>query len=261
MLFCPLCSGSSGNAAYVEAGGARLLVDAGLAASRILALLREAGFDPAALDGILVTHEHSDHIRGVGVLSRKLGLPVYATAATWPAMTRGIGPIPVQNMRVIEPDREFILKSCRILPFSTPHDAAGPVGYVFATQNRKLALMTDIGHVSKRMLEAVSGADLLLLEANHDADMLRAGSYPYALKMRILSARGHLSNEDAGRVLARLYESGVRGAILGHLSKENNTPELALLTVRSVLAEAGIGDELFVTVAERDRPTGVFELE
>jgi phosphoribosyl 1,2-cyclic phosphodiesterase len=120
--------------------------------------------------------------------------------------------------------------------------------------------MTDIGHVSNRMIDAVANSDLILLEANHDVDMLKAGSYPYPLKMRILSSRGHLCNEDAGLVLQKLHDRGVSNAILGHLSEENNTPELALVTVQSVLEEAGLLDSMFVTVADRFRPCGLFEL-
>ncbi|MDO4572916.1 MAG: MBL fold metallo-hydrolase [Clostridia bacterium] len=259
MLFSPLCSGSGGNASYAEAGGARLLIDAGLPARRVEALLREIGAAPEALDGILVTHEHSDHIAGVGVLSRRYDLPVYANAGCWAKMRPALGDIRPRNLRVVEPGREFFIRSLGILPFPTPHDAASPVGYALRAEGRRIALMTDIGHVSDGMLEAVAGVDLLLIEANHDVDMLRAGGYPYALKMRILSARGHLSNEDAGRVLARLYRTGLRSAILGHLSRDNNTPELALLTVQSVLEEAGIGD-MALHMALRDRPCGLFEL-
>ncbi len=259
MIFSPLCSGSSGNASYLEAGGARLLIDAGLPARRITALMDEIGREPRGLSGILVTHEHTDHIAGIGVLCRRYGLPVYATAGCWQRMRLNLGEIPPRSMRVIEADHDFFIQGLRILPFSTPHDAAAPVGYIFTEAGRKLALMTDVGHVSKHMLELCEGADLVLLEANHDVDMLRAGSYPYPLKMRILSARGHLCNEDAGLVLAKLYQSGLRCAILGHLSRENNTPELALLTVRSILQQAG-AEDMRVDVALCDHPTGIFEL-
>ena len=260
MLFSPLCSGSSGNASYLEAGGVRLLVDAGVTARRMKELLDMIDVDPAGLDAILVTHEHSDHVSGVGVLSRKYDLPVFAVAECWENMPRNLGEIAPKNMRVFEPDRDFYLKQLCVHPFSTPHDAAHAVGYTFVNSGKKLSIMTDIGHVSSAMLEAVACSDLILLEANHDVDMLKAGSYPYPLKMRILSSRGHLCNEDAGLVLQKLYARGVKNAILGHLSQENNTPELALVTVQSVLESAGLLESMFVTVADRFQPCGLFEI-
>jgi len=260
MLFSPLCSGSSGNASYLEADGVRLLVDAGVTAKRVEELLDLIEVPAPSIGAILVTHEHSDHIAGVGVLSRRYDLPVYADAECWQSMRPLLGDIAQKNVRVFEPDRDFYLRGLCVHPFSTPHDSAHPVGYTFCQNGRKLSVMTDIGHVSGRMLDAVANSDLLLLEANHDVDMLKAGSYPYPLKMRILSARGHLCNEDAGLALQKLYERGVKNAILGHLSKENNTPELALVTVQTVLESAGLLDKVFVTVAERDQPCGLFEL-
>lgn len=259
MLFSPLCSGSGGNASYLEAGAARLLIDAGLAASRVAALLEAVDATPKQLTAILVTHEHSDHTAGVGVLSRRYDLPVYATAGCWTSMRRAVGEIAPRNIRVIEADQPFMIRGLSVRPFSTPHDAADPVGYVFSHNGGSVALMTDVGHVSAHMLDCAAGADLVLLEANHDTDMLRAGNYPYPLKLRILSAQGHLSNEDAALVLARLYRGGLRNAIIGHLSNENNTPELALMTVLSVLQEAGIED-MRIDVALPDRPCGVFTL-
>ncbi len=260
MLFSPLCSGSSGNASYLEAGGVRLLIDAGITGKRMKELLDMVDVAPESLNAILVTHEHSDHVSGVGVLSRKYDLPVYAAAECWGNMPKFIGEIAQKNIRVFEPDREFYFKQLCVHPFSTPHDAAHAVGYTFVHEGKKLSIMTDIGHVSNGMLEAVAQSDLILLEANHDVDMLRAGSYPYNLKMRILSSRGHLCNEDAGLVLQKLYDRGVKNAILGHLSQENNTPELALVTVRSVLESAGLLESMFVTVADRFQPCGLFEL-
>ncbi len=260
MLFSPLCSGSSGNASYLEAGGVRLIVDAGVTAKRLGELMAMVDLSPEGLDAILITHEHTDHVSGIGVLSRKYDIPVYAAAECWEHMPRSIGTIAAKNVRVFEPDRDFYLKQLCIHPFSTPHDAAHAVGYTFSHGGKKLSIMTDIGHVSSGMIDAVANSDLILLEANHDVDMLKAGSYPYPLKMRILSAQGHLCNEDAGLVLQKLHARGIKNAILGHLSEENNTPELALVTVQSVLESAGLLDSMFVTVADRFRPCGLFEL-
>ena len=260
MLFSPLCSGSSGNASFVDAGGVRLLVDAGVPGRRMKELMDMIDVAPETLNAILVTHEHSDHVAGVGVLSRRYDLPVFAAAECWQSMPKSIGEIAPKNVRVFEPDRDFYLKQLCVHPFTTPHDSAHAVGYTFVHDGKKLSIMTDIGHVSNTMLDAVAFSDLILLEANHDVDMLKAGSYPYPLKMRILSSRGHLCDEDAGLVLQKLHARGVKNAILGHLSQENNTPELALVTVQSVLESAGLLESMFVTVADRFQPCGLFEL-
>lgn len=261
MLFCPLCSGSSGNSTFVEAGDCRILIDAGVTAKRIEALLGAIGIAPESLTAILITHEHSDHIQGVRVLSRKYDLPVYAGADCWAAIKRTITDLPARNIRVFEPDQPFLLGDVSILPFSTPHDSAHAVGYTITHAGKKCSVMTDIGCVTQHMIDVVAESDILLIEANHDVDMLKAGSYPYALKQRILSSRGHLCNEDSGNALVKLFARGVHNVILGHLSKENNTRELALVTVESVLESAGILEAMHVIVAERDRPCGVYEIQ
>lgn len=257
MRLVPLCSGSSGNATLVEAGGLRLLIDAGGTGRRIEALLTEAGAAADALDAILLTHEHIDHVQGVGVLSRRYGLPVYAAADCFAALPPSVGGVAPARMRVFEPDRPFLLRGVQVFPFSTPHDSAHAVGYLFEDADGRCAVMTDVGHVSDRMLDLVTGCDVLLLEANHDVDMLLSGAYPYPLKRRILSDTGHLCNEDAAAMIVRLARRGMRDFILGHLSRENNTPELAAVTVRAALEEAGFGGEVRVTVAARDHATGI----
>ena len=258
MRLCPLCSGSSGNASYLEAGGARLLLDAGGTGRRIESLLSEIGVPAASLDAILLTHEHIDHVQGVGVLSRRYDLPVFAAADCFAALPASVGAIAPGRMRVFEPDHPFFWRGVHILPFSIPHDSAHAVGYTFADGSGRCAVLTDVGCMSERLIELVSGCDVLLLEANHDVDMLLSGGYPYPLKRRILSENGHLCNEDAAAAVVRLARSGMREFILGHLSKENNTPELAAVTVRAALKEAGFGDEVRVTVARRDHATGFF---
>ena len=262
MKFSPLCSGSSGNATYVEAGGTGLLIDAGLTCKRMTELLELIGVAPASLAGVFVTHEHIDHIRGISVLSKKYDIPVYANKDCWNAMTAcgqaaGVAP---RNMRVFETDRDFYVGGVRVYPFSTSHDAAHPVGYTVSADGRKCAVCTDLGHIDERILSILAGADIVLLESNHDVDMLMAGPYPHALKKRILSGQGHLCNEDCAKALVRLYATGVKNAVLGHLSNENNYPALAYATVLSILEDAGLQDEVHVAVAERDRPTGVFEI-
>lgn len=260
MRFCPLCSGSSGNATYLEAGNARLLIDAGLSCKRITELLSRIGVTPNTLSAILVTHEHSDHVRGVNVLSKKYDLPVYANGETWSAMRKDVPDVAPKNICVFSSDSDFYLGGARIHPFSIPHDAAHCVGYTVTAGGHKVGICTDLGHADARILSILSGCELLLFEANHDVDMLMAGSYPYPLKKRILSGSGHMNNEDCGEAIVKLYPTGVRNVILGHLSRENNYPELAMVTVRAALEEAGIADKVNVAVALREEPTGVFEL-
>ena len=260
MKLCPLCSGSSGNATYIEAGSAKILIDAGLSCKRIVELLARIGVDPRDLSAVFVTHEHDDHIRGVNILSKKYDLPVYANADTWSVMREKLCGVAPKNVCVFESDRDFYLAGARVLPFSVPHDAIHCVAYTVTAEGKKVGVCTDLGHVDARILSILSGCDLLLFEANHDVDMLMAGSYPYLLKKRILSGSGHMNNEDCGRAIARLYESGVKHVILGHLSRENNDPALAAVTVRSVLEEAGVADGVQLAVAAREEPTGVFEV-
>lgn len=263
LRFSPLYSGSSGNAVYVGCDDTHLLVDAGLSGSKIVQGLECMGVDPKKLSALLITHEHIDHIRGVGVLSRKFNLPVYATEGTWLAMKDKLGAIPERNVRVFEPHTNFFLGSIDILPFSTPHDAAASVGYAFECCGAKFALATDIGCVRDSWLKYVLGADAVLLESNYDPDMLQAGPYPFDLKKRILSRRGHLSNDDAGETAVKLIEHGARQILLGHLSKENNFPELALRTTETILRLSGIepGTDADVRVALRDAPTGMFSVQ
>ncbi|MBR6039711.1 MAG: MBL fold metallo-hydrolase [Clostridia bacterium] len=259
MRFCPLCSGSSGNATYIEAGSARILIDAGLSCKRITELLQMIGVDPRTLSAILVTHEHIDHVRGVNILSKKYDLPVYANADTWSVLKAPFKDVAPKNVCVFESDRDFYLSGVRILPFSVPHDAIHAVGYTLFFGGHKVGVCTDLGHVDARILSILSGCDLLLFEANHDVDMLMAGSYPYLLKKRILSGSGHMNNDDCGRALVKLHETGVKNVILGHLSRENNYPALAMVAVRAALEGAGI-DDMQLAIAAREEPTGVFEI-
>lgn len=259
--YAPLFSGSSGNCAFLRAGELRLLIDAGLPMCSMEKALRSIGECAGDIDALLVTHEHTDHIRGLGPLCRRYALPVYANAPTWSAMRDSLGKLPPGCVRVFESGRPFFLKDVSVHPFCVPHDAAQAVGFRLDCPGGSVAHATDVGYVDDRLIDLLSGCALVMLEANHDEDMLRAGPYPYPLKRRILSDRGHLSNEAAGRALVRLFGRGVKNAILGHLSQENNYAPLALETVRSLLREENILEgELALTVALRDRPTGVFEV-
>lgn len=254
-VFCPLFSGSSGNCLYLAAGNTRLLIDAGMPAKAILTALETLGVSPAELSGILITHEHSDHIRGVGPLSRKYDVPVYANLGTWTAMESKLGEVPSRNQRVFRTGEDFYVREIGVEPFPIPHDAAEPVGFSLLHHGRKVAVATDLGHIQQGWMRAVAGADLLLLESNHDLRMLENSRYPQYLKSRIRGRKGHLSNGDCGKALCDLVASGVRTCILGHLSQENNMPELAYQTVRDALTEQQIicGQDFRLDMAWRDR--------
>lgn len=261
LKFCPLYSGSSGNCSVISAGRTNVLIDAGMTGKAILDGLSAVGVDPSSLSAIVVTHEHSDHIKGIGVMSRKYDIPVYANEATWKAMSPFIGDVAMKNIRAFVTGQNFYLGELDVTPFPTSHDAAEPVGYSFFSKGKRVVYMTDTGCVPERLREIAEGADILFLEANHDIDMLKNGPYPYPLKKRILSDKGHLSNGTAGELLKRLYPTGVRRAILAHLSRENNTERIAYNTVRGLLTDEGIAEkDFFLTVAHRDRPAGIFEL-
>ena len=262
LRFSPLFSGSSGNAIYIGCDDAQLLVDAGMSGTRVIQELLRVGVDPARLNAILVTHEHADHIKGIGILSRKFDLPVFATEGTWEGMYDKIGAIAAKNRIIVDPEQDFFMGSINVTPFSIPHDANQPVGFTFEADGAKLAIATDLGCIRDGWFNHVLGSDAVLLESNYDPDMLKAGPYPYELKKRILSRRGHLSNDDAGHAAAELALHGTRQIILGHLSKENNFPELALRSCELYLQRAGIEphEDVMLSVARRDGTTGMFSI-
>ena len=260
LRFSPLFSGSSGNAVYVGCDKGHLLVDAGVSCARILSEMERMGIDPGVLQALVITHEHIDHIRGAGVLSRKLDLPIYATPGTWAAMVDKLGPIAEKNIRTFHTEQDFFIGGINVQSFPTPHDAAESVGYCFSVDGKRFSVATDLGCARDSWLNYVRGSDAVLLESNYDPDMLQAGRYPYDLKKRIMSRKGHLSNDDAGKTAAELIGFGARQIVLGHLSKENNFPELAERTCLLLLQEAGIvpGEDANVCVARRDGATGMF---
>lgn len=264
MYFCPLYSGSSGNALFCQYGSTRLLIDAGKTGRCLGEALAAIGVDPASLDGVLITHEHSDHILGAGVLARKYRLPLYATQETWRAMADKIGRIPGDLIRTVRPGADFWLGEMGVVPFSIPHDAADPVGYRLWGGNASISTATDLGHFSEDVYAGIAGSTMVLLESNHDPGMLRANpGYSAALKARILGDHGHLSNEACSRALLRLIAGGTEHVILGHLSGENNTPALARSVSEAALAREGIrpGLDVRIEVALRDQIGGVYTLK
>lgn len=262
MTVCPLFSGSSGNSIYIACGGVRLLVDAGVSAARVEANLREIGVDIREIDAIVVTHEHVDHVRGLGVLCRKYSLPVFANEGTWQGILQKETGIPARCMRTFCTGEDFYIGAMNVSPFAIPHDAAEPVGFAFACQELRCGVATDIGRIEETWMRAVSGCQALVLEANHDVEMVQRGPYPQRLKQRILGRRGHLCNEDCAKALVRLAGEGTRAVFLSHLSADNNLPELAYNTVCGALSDAGfaVGGGIRVCVARRDRVSDMLVL-
>ena len=249
--FISLISGSSGNSTLISDGHTHILTDCGMSGARLKDALKKVGIAPESLSALLITHEHVDHVRGAGVIARRYGLPVYATEKT--LLKMDCGPINENLLHAIKPDAEFEINSIGICPFSIPHDAADPVGYNYFAENEKYSLATDIGHMNEYIFNHISGSKAVLLESNHDVEMLQYGSYPFPLKRRILSDIGHLSNENAAKCAVALIKNGTERIALGHLSQENNRPEIALLETHNALTQAGakVGDDVKLTVAQR----------
>lgn len=235
----PLRSGSSGNAVLVGAGATRLLFDAGICLRSLHESLSEAGEDAASLSGILITHEHGDHVSGLGAFWRRYRLPVYMTGPTWLALNTTRQVIDEQMVRIVEPDRPFTVGELEVVPFDLPHDAAGPVGYRIHTGHGDLSLMTDLGHPTESLIASVAGSKAVLIEANYDRTMLLTGRYPAIVKQRILGDYGHLSNDDCSRAVRLLMESGSEQFMLAHISRDNNYPELARAAVLDSLSASG----------------------
>lgn len=234
MRFCSMASGSSGNCIYVGSQATHLLIDVGISGKRVEEGLRGLELDGRDIDGIFITHEHSDHISGLGVLSRKYGIPIFATRGTIQAILKNGGQsAPEEDLfHEIEADQKLIIKDMTVCPMRISHDAAEPVAYRIGYGRKKVGICTDLGVYNDYTVECLKGLDVLLLEANHDVNMLQVGPYPYYLKQRILGDRGHLSNENSGRLLNRILHDDLKTVLLGHLSKENNMPELAYEAVR-----------------------------
>ncbi len=263
MDFCPLFSGSSGNCTYVSCASTALLVDAGLSGKAIVGALDSIGADIGAISAVVVTHEHIDHVKGIGVLSRRYHIPIYCTPGTWRCMPRSVGEIPPPLRREIGDGEDFYIGDLSLTPFPISHDAAQPVGYRIWGGGRSAAVATDMGYMKKETLKTLSGTDLVLIECNHDPDMLMENPhYTAALKARIRGRKGHLSNEDCARAVMDLYDAGTRHVVLGHLSRENNTPEKAHQTVCMAAAARGIVPDsgLTVDLAWRDRVGKVYHL-
>lgn len=251
-----LASGSSGNAVLLNFDETKVLIDAGISTRRIKKAMNDVGIAIEDLDGVLVTHEHRDHISGLTTLMKKYRLPVYARSATWDAMFCREA-LPKECCYSLEDHLE--IGRVKIEPFAISHDAAEPVGFNLFHDDLKCSVATDLGFATETVKKSLQLSDVMVLESNHDLDMLENGNYPWHLKRRILSNRGHLSNTDAGWLLARLAKKSRTQVMLAHLSQENNRPEIAEQTVSDILLGQGcqVGSEVELTMTYPDRITSI----
>ncbi len=265
MRLCSIASGSSGNCIYVGDEATHLLVDAGISKKRVEQGLHTLGVKGEELKGILITHEHIDHIQGLGVFSRKYKVPVYGTAGTLEGIRccQTLGKLPEGLLREVRVDEPFTLGGMKICPFAISHDAREPSGYRIENQEKSVAVATDLGKYDQYTVDNLKNLNALVLEANHDIHMLEVGPYPYPLKRRVMGDTGHLSNESSGRLLCDILHDGLENVVLGHLSKENNYEELAYETVK---LEVSFGDNPYkgedipMMVAKRDTVSEVITL-
>lgn len=261
--FCSLASGSSGNSEYIETEHTKILIDAGLTGKKIEALLKDIGVDPYDLDAIFISHEHVDHIKGAGVLSRRYKIPIIANLDTWYAMDEKIGKIADNNIYVFKNNEYFNFKDLDILPVKTSHDSASSCGYVISKDDKKLSIITDTGVSDDFIMENIADSNLYFMEANHDLDMLKYGKYPSRLKERIASDKGHLSNEACADILSDLLKGNHEFVQLAHLSRENNTEKIAYDTVNNYLRSLGLDTErdISLSVAKRLTTSNIIDLE
>ena len=257
--FCSLSSGSSGNAQYIETSKTRILIDHGLSGKKLAELLHSIDVCPTTIDAILVTHEHIDHVKGVGVMSRRYDIPIYGNENTWTGMEKKIGKIKEHNIKVFETEEYLDIKDIEVNPIHIFHDANEPVGYILRHGDVKISIITDTGWLNTSIKEKIKDSNLCLIESNHDTNMLENGTYPWPLKHRISSTKGHLSNDDAGLALCETLKGNGEIVLLGHLSKDNNEPELAYRTVKNHLKLRGIDTDrdIILDMTYRDKCTKV----
>jgi phosphoribosyl 1,2-cyclic phosphodiesterase len=235
-----LASGSRGNSTIVESSSTRILVDAGISCRETFKRLKHLGQDPHSLSAILISHEHSDHVYGLLVLATKLNIPVFMTGATHEAWARALrddcGDVPqLPNVEKFSSGQRFMIGDITVTPFTIPHDAADPVGFTFRSEGVKVAIATDLGYVTPNVSDQLRGCDVLVIESNHDLEMLRGGPYPWSVKQRVMSRVGHLSNDALADFFTSDYDGGAAYVVLAHLSEHNNLPEVARMAAEKAL--------------------------
>lgn len=258
--FCNLCSGSSGNCSLVCTNNVNILIDCGTTQKKILNSLEELGKNIQQIDGIIVTHEHTDHIKSLGSLSKKYNIPIYANKKTFDNMTEQTNLISETNKKIFNTNDYFEIGDLKIHPFLIPHDAAEPCGFNIFNTNKKISIATDIGHMTNEILHKLEGSAFLLLESNYEPEILKYAKYPYYLKRRIAGPNGHLSNQEAGSTIIKLISSGVNNFLLGHLSQQTNFPELAYKTVMDEIIENKVVNNFILNVANRDKPNNIVNI-
>lgn len=259
--FCSLYSGSSGNSLFIETENTKLLVDSGVSSKKIENALSSLNVEPNSIDAILVTHEHSDHVQGLGTFSKKFDIPIFANQETIDNMPNQIDKIADKNIKKFKITDKFCIGDLEINPFSIPHDAANPCGFNIQKDNKKISIATDIGHMTNSILEYLEDSDFIMLESNYDPNVLKCSTYPFSLKTRIAGPTGHLSNEMAGKTISYLMQGKLKTAMLGHLSKESNFPELAYKTVIEEIINNNHSEKnISLSVADRSNPSNLIEV-
>jgi len=260
-----LASGSRGNTAVVESSQARILVDAGISCRETFKRLKLAGLDPKSISAILITHEHSDHVYGLATLAKKLDLPVFMTGATHQAWARSLrddaGQLPkLAKLEIFSAGRQFQVADITVTPFTIPHDAADPVGFTFRAEGAKIAFATDLGYMPASVRDHLRRCDVIIIESNHDVEMLRVGPYPWSVKQRVMSRVGHLSNDSLAQFFAEDYDGGASHIVLAHLSEQNNHPEVARRVAEDALGPQQTLLQNRLMLAAQDAPTECIRL-
>ena len=259
--FCSLYSGSSGNCLFVRTGKTKILVDCGTSLKKVQEGLIQIGEKIEDIDAILVTHEHVDHVQSLGNASKKFDIPVFVNFETLEAMPKQKEKIDMHNQKLFEVGKEFSIGDLAINSFSIPHDATNPCGFNIYTNKSKFTIATDLGHMDNDLINHMKVSAFILLESNYDPEILKYSKYPYSLKQRIAGPKGHLPNDMAGKTISELSKFDLKEVMLGHLSKENNFPELAYQTVIEELQSSNIDiNELRLSVASRYNPSKIIKI-
>lgn len=260
--FCSLYSSSAGNCLFVQSNNTNILVDAGVSTRKIENALSDINISPENISAILVTHEHSDHIQSVGNISKKYNIPVYTNIETWNELSDDQkSKISIENHKTFIIDEMFNIGDLRILPFSIPHDAANPCAFNILNGDSKMSIATDLGHMNDSILKNLENSSFILLESNYEPEVLRYSRYPYVLKKRIEGPTGHLSNDAAGEAISKLIPTGLHSVMLGHLSKENNFPELAYKTVMEHVVKNNFSERsIELNIANRNLPSQMIKV-
>ena len=263
MRLCVLASGSKGNCTFIEGEKTRILIDCGLSKTEVERRLKAIGIEPSSINSILITHEHSDHIAGLNNFAKTYGCRVFAHPATWNAMEKKVADISTSKCFTISSPK-FSVNELDIEAFPLSHDSAYCLGYSILNDGKKVSQATDLGYIDDAIISHLADSSLVVLETNHDIDRLMINPrYPIYLKQRILSNHGHLNNKDSALAVLKMLGYGIRGLVCAHLSEENNTPDLVLKTLNSVVAENGgnLANEIHVDIAKQDRVGNLYRIK